>query len=159
MIDNTFLKSLPEIFKVEYANGFNSINNKFYLTNGFSKKKLKLSNEITRVSIVEVLSEEMLNSCEANLNRVMYFGHTWSPVSILHVLGLNDEEHTNELLKAIVDLEHALDQPDLTKDLMLKATASTTATRDGKLRAPLPIGKLGEYRILPNLNGDKLKQA
>lgn len=79
----------------------------------------------------------MPNSREANLNRVMYFGHTRSPVlelapkpvllyghaisvdmcysiSISQVMGLVDEEHANEFLKAFADLGLALDHPKFT---------------------------------------------
>lgn len=131
---------------------------------------------------MDVLREEVPNSREANLNRVMYFGHTWSPVlelatnpvllhghaisvdmcysiSISQVMGLIDENHANEFLRVFADLGLALDHPDFTEILMLKATASTIATRDGQLRAPLPTGQLGEYKIVPDVSESVLKRA
>lgn len=56
-------------------------------------------------------------------------------------MGLIDEEHASEFLKAFTDLELALDHLNFTEDLMLKTTVATITTYDGKLRAPLPIGK------------------
>ncbi|KAF2466625.1 Dehydroquinate synthase-like protein [Lindgomyces ingoldianus] len=202
IIDYTFLKYLPaaeirnglaeilkitscvdlKTFRAVQAYGLDLIATKFFLTNGFRQEQAALSNEIIRAAIIDVLREEVPNCREANLDRVMFFGHTWSPVlelapkpvllhghaisvdmcysiSISQVLGHIDEEHANEFLKVFSDLGLALDHPAFTEELMLKATASTIATRDGKLRAPIPTGKLGEYEILANVSEDVLKKA
>ncbi|KAH7399690.1 hypothetical protein BKA66DRAFT_589702, partial [Pyrenochaeta sp. MPI-SDFR-AT-0127] len=183
IIDNNFLKHLPDAeihnrlaeilkitscvdlkkFKAVQTHGLELIATKFYLTNGFSQEQLQLSQDIIRASIIDVLREEVPNAREANLNRVMFFGHVWSPVlqlapkpvllhghaisvdmcysiSISQVMGLIDEEHAYEFLKSFSHLGLALGHPAFTEDLTLKATASTIAGRDGKLRAPAPIG-------------------
>ncbi|KAF2638394.1 2-epi-5-epi-valiolone synthase [Massarina eburnea CBS 473.64] len=202
VIDYTFLKYLPaaeirnglaEILKISSCvdlttfravqnYGLELIATKFFLTNGFTEEQSALSSTIIQASIMDVLREEVPNSREANLNRVMFFGHTWSPVlelapkpvllhghaisvdmcysvSISQVLGSIDQEHANEFLKVFSDLGLALDHPAFTEELMLKATASTIATRDGKLRAPIPTGELGEYEILANVSEEVLKKA
>lgn len=92
------------------------------------------------------------------------YGHAISvdmcySISISQVMGLIDEEHAYEFLKAFADLGLVLDHPAFMEDLMLKATASMIVTRDGKLRAPVPTGKLGEYKILAHVSEDVLKKA
>ena len=102
----------------------------------------------------------------------MYFGHTWSPVlelavtppllhghaisvdmcfsaTIAHHLGLLSPTQHRRFLRVFSTLGLALDHPAFTLKLMKEATSSTIATRDGKLRAPVPTGTLGTHEILP----------
>ena len=51
----------------------------------------------------------------------------------------------------------ALDHPAFTLDLMKKGTHATIATRDGKLRAPVPTGTLGTHAILQTVDDDELE--
>ena len=129
-----------------------------------------------------MLEVEVPNAREEDLNRVMFFGHTWSPVlelatkpHLLHghaisvdmcysitlaqIMGRIDETHGHEFLKVFSDLGLALDHPVFTEELMLKATVSTIGTRDGKLRAPIPTGELGTYEILAEVPEKTLKEA
>ena len=101
----------------------------------------------------------------------MYFGHTWSPVlelavsppllhghaisvdmcfsaTLAHHIGLLPSNQYYRFLRVFSTLGLALDHPAFTLQLMKKATNATIATRDGRLRAPVPTGGLGSHEIL-----------
>jgi 3-dehydroquinate synthase len=125
---------------------------------------------------------EIHNSREQILDRVMYFGHTWSPVLELAVnpplmhghaisvdmcfsatlawhLGLLSEQVRIGFLEVFSSSCLALDHPAFTLDLLRTATSSTVATRDGQLRAPVPTGVLGTYQILRDVDLGTLEAA
>lgn len=122
-------------------------------------------------AIKSVLEVEVPNSREQSLDRVMYFGHTWSPTlelavsppllhghaisvdmcfsaTLAHHLGLLPFDQYHRFLGVSSRLGLTLDHPVFTLDLMKQATKATTATRDGRLRAPVPTGRLGSHEIL-----------
>lgn len=122
-------------------------------------------------AIQSVLEVEVPNSREQSLDRVMYFGHTWSPVlelavsppllhghaisvdmcfsaTLAHHLGLLGSDQYHRFLRVFSTLGLALDHPAFTLKLMKQATNATIATRDGRLRAPVPTGDLGSHEIL-----------
>jgi 3-dehydroquinate synthase len=134
------------------------------------------------VAIQCVLDVELPNSREQNLNRVMYFGHTWSPVLELAVKPLLLHGHavaidicfSVTLAKMLGRISNAtqsrvfglfsrlglgLDHPDFTLELMKKGTKATIATRDQLLRAPIPTKDLGTYEILPLVDEQILENA
>jgi len=125
---------------------------------------------------------EIPNSREQILDRVMYFGHTWSPILELAVhpplmhghaisvdmcfsvtlawhLGLLSEQAHIRFLEVFSSSCLALDHPAFTLDLLQTATSSTIATRDGHLRAPVPTGVLGTYQILRDVDLGTLEAA
>ena len=125
----------------------------------------------SRPAIQPVLEVEIPDSREQCLDRVMYFGHTWSPVLELAVSpqllhghaisvdmcfsatlanqqGLSPNVQYVRFLDVFSKLDLALDHPAFTLDLMKKGSHATIATRDGKLRAPVPTGTLGSHAIL-----------
>ena len=51
----------------------------------------------------------------------------------------------------------ALDHPAFTLELMKQGTDATIATRDGKLRAPIPTGTLGNHAILQMVDDNELE--
>ena len=129
-----------------------------------------------------MLDVEVPNSREHNLDRVMFFGHTWSPVlelvadpplmhghaisvdmcfsaTLAHVLGRLSMSCYTRFLNTFSEIGLALDHSDFTLGLMEEATASTTATRAGRLRAPVPIESLGKHEILQQVSREELEEA
>lgn len=112
----------------------------------------------------------------------MFFGHTWSPtlelavvpalmhghaISVdmcysatlaLHLGHLSQAMHTR-MLSLFSKFGLALDHPAFTKALLHQGTEATIATRDGKLRAPIPTGNLGTHVILPMVDKADLDTA
>ena len=112
----------------------------------------------------------------------MYFGHTWSPTLELatsppllhghaisvdmcfsatmanHLKFLSDDQY-HRFLRVFSQLGLAVDHPAFTLDLMRRATQATIATRDGKLRAPIPVGHLGSSCILGIVDEADLDRA
>lgn len=203
IMDATFLRSLPEseirngiaeILKITSCThrqtlellekyGEKLIETHFgQLGDGEDAELSVVADEVIRQAIKCVLDVEIPNSREQDLNRVMYFGHTWSPtlelavtpplmhghaVSVdicysatlaLHLGRISSSVHSR-LLDIFSRLSLALDHPVFTLDLMKKGTAATIATRDGKLRAPVPTGELGTYEILPQVEDRLLEEA
>jgi 3-dehydroquinate synthetase len=106
------------------------------------------------------------NLHELDLDRVIAYGHTWSPTlelapetPMLHGHGVNVDmalsatlaqrrgyisvEDRDRILALMSRLGLALDSPYLTPELLHAATESIIQTRDGLLRAavPRPIGQ------------------
>lgn len=112
----------------------------------------------------------------------MYFGHTWSPVLELSVSppllhghaisvdmcfsaalakhrGLLQQDQYYRFLRVFSGLGLALDHPAFTLELMKRATNATIATRDGRLRAPVPTGTLGTHKILQTVDEQVLEEV
>jgi 3-dehydroquinate synthetase len=134
------------------------------------------------IAIMDVLQVEVPNAREQDLDRVMFFGHTWSPmleleadppllhghaiaidmcfsVSLALLIGKIRDDAAQTFLNLFSNLGLALDHPSFTASLLHRATASTTATRNGQLRSPIPTEKLGTYEILANVPKETLLQA
>ena len=162
--------------------GLSLIDTKFGRVDNPSSTLERRAKDIVQQGILSVLEYEIPNSREQTLNRVMYFGHTWSPVlelaskpELLHghaisgdmgysatlsyLLGFLPQASHARLLALFSKLGLALDHPEFTLDLLKEATVATTKTRDGKLRAPLPTGNLGTHVILPNVEWKDLAAA
>ena len=71
--------------------------------------------------------------------------------------GLLPNDQYMRFLDVFSKLGLALDHPAFTLDLMKKGTSATIATRDGKLRAPVPTGTLGSHAILQTEDDDELE--
>ena len=133
-------------------------------------------------AIRSILKVEVPNSREQSLDRVMYFGHTWSPnlelavsppllhghaiavdmcfsAILAHQLGLLPYDQYCRFLRVFSGLGLALDHPSFTLELMKEATNATILTRDGRLRAPVPTKKLGSHEILQMIDDEILTKA
>ena len=133
-------------------------------------------------AIQSVLEVEVPNSREQSLDRVMHFGHTWSPVlelavspqllhghaisvdmcfstTLAHYLGLLSSGPYCRFFRVFSTLGLALDHPTFTLPLMKQATNVTIATRDGRLRAPVPTRELGSYKILQMVDEGVLEKV
>ena len=124
-----------------------------------------VAREVTHEAIRSMLELEVGNLHELDLDRVIAYGHTWSPTlelapatPMLHGHGVNvdmaysatlaarrgyiPDSDRDRILGLMSRLGLALDSPYLTAELLRAATESIVKTRNGLLRAavPRPIG-------------------
>jgi 3-dehydroquinate synthetase len=124
-----------------------------------------VAHEVTHTAIRSMLELEVPNLHELDLDRVIAYGHTWSPtleltpevpmlhghavavdmaysVTLAEQRGYISAADRNRVLRLMSRLGLAIDSPYLTRDLLHAATESIIQTRDGRLRAavPRPIG-------------------
>ena len=120
-----------------------------------------VAHELTHEAIRAMLELEVPNLHELDLDRVIAYGHTWSPtlelapevpirhghavtvdmaysVTLAHLRGYISAADRDRVLGLMSRLGLAVDSPYLTLDLLREATESITQTRDGLLRAPVP---------------------
>ena len=185
LLDFSFLKTLPEdqvrngmaelikisvvgnaeIFDLLEAHGAALLRTRFGHLDGTPELR-STGDHLTYQAIATMLDLEAPNLHEIDLDRVIAFGHTWSPTLELtppdpffhgHAInidmalsttlaeqrGLLSVADRDRVLGVMSDLGLALDSPYLTADLLAEATASILKTRDGLLRAavPAPIGQ------------------
>jgi 3-dehydroquinate synthetase len=121
----------------------------------------RISHELTHEAIRAMLDFEVPNLHELDLDRVIAYGHTWSPTlelapeqPMLHGHAVNVDMalsatlaqrrgyitvvERDRILGLMSRLGLALDSPYLTAELLRAASESITQTRDGLLRAPVP---------------------
>jgi 3-dehydroquinate synthetase len=133
-----------------------------------SEKLRRIGHELNHEAIRAMLELEVPNLHELDLDRVIAYGHTWSPTlelapetPMLHGHGVNVDmalsatlaqrrgyisvSDRDRILSLMSRLGLALDSPYLTPELLRAATESIVQTRDGLLRAavPRPIGECG----------------
>ncbi|TKA79911.1 hypothetical protein B0A49_00987 [Cryomyces minteri] len=184
-LDFTFLRTLPE---AQIRNGFAElikistcahldtfnlldkyceqlIKTGFGRTDDAPKEVREAAEKICRAGIHEMLKLETPNLHEIGLDRVIAYGHTWSPLHELtpdvplrhgHAISidmaysatlanmrglLSDEEH-KRILNLFSRAGLSMDHHQFDEDMLDKATAAILKTRDGKLRAavPSPLG-------------------
>ncbi len=116
---------------------------------------------ITYDAIQTMLTLEVPNLHELDLDRVIAYGHTWSPTlelmpetpffhghainidmafsaTIAEQLGYISSVERDRILGLMSSIGLAIDSPFLTPELLRRATSSILETRDGLLRAALP---------------------
>ncbi|KAL5121825.1 hypothetical protein ACEQ8H_000040 [Pleosporales sp. CAS-2024a] len=183
-LDFSFLKTLPE---AQVRNGFAELikistcghRPTFELLDKYCEKLItsrfgrdgvdaevrRAADQINRAGILEMLRLETPNLHEIGLDRVIAYGHTWSPLHELappvplrhgHAISidmaysatlanmrglLSDEEH-KRLLNLFSRAGLSMDHDMFDEDMLDKATKAILKTRDGLLRAavPNPIG-------------------
>ncbi|KAK5071924.1 hypothetical protein LTR64_004298 [Lithohypha guttulata] len=200
-LDFTFLRSLPE---AQIRNGFAElikisscahlptfdlldkyceqlISTGFGRSDGASAEVKKAADTINKAGIYEMLKLETPNLHEIGLDRVIAYGHTWSPLhelvpevplrhghaisidmaysaTLANIRGLlSDEEHKrihNLFSKAGLSMDHH----DFNEDILDKATTAILKTRDGKLRAAVP-SPLGSCVFLNDVSMDEMYAA
>lgn len=125
----------------------------------------EVADRITYDAIKTMLELEVPNLHELDLDRVIAYGHTWSPTleltpdpplfhghaisvdmafsaTLSAELGHITESDRDRVLGLFSSVGLAIDSPFFTAELLEQATPSILQTRDGKLRAavPKPIG-------------------
>ena len=138
-----------------------------------------VAHRLTYDAIDSMLRLEVPNLHEIDLDRVIAYGHTWSPTleltcqpylfhghavstdmaysaTIAEQRGLITTDERNRVLNVMSKLGLTLDVPDLTGALVRDATTSIVQTRDGALRAAVP-DPIGTCTFLNDLEGDELE--
>jgi 3-dehydroquinate synthetase len=141
----------------------------------------RVSHELTHEAIRSMLELEVPNLHELDLDRVIAYGHTWSPtlelaperpmlhghaVSVDMALsatlaqrrGYITVADRDRILRLMSRLGLALDSPYLTSELLRAATESITRTRDGRLRAPVP-NPIGNCFFVNGASADELDRT
>lgn len=136
---------------------------------------------LTYAAIDAMLALEVPNLHEIDLDRVIAYGHTWSPT-----LELTSEPHLfhghavsvdmafsatlaeqrghispgdrDRVIGLLSGLGLTIDVPELTPELVGRATESILQTRDGLLRAAVPA-PIGTCRFLNDLTSEDLDKA
>lgn len=128
-----------------------------------------------------MLKLETPNLHEIGLDRVIAYGHTWSPLHELvpetplrhgHAISidmaysatlanhrglLSDEEH-KRLLTLFSRAGLSIDHPQFDEDVLERGTAAILKTRDGKLRLAVP-NPLGSCTFLNDVSGEEMALA
>jgi demethyl-4-deoxygadusol synthase len=128
-----------------------------------------------------MLSLEVPNLHDADLDRVIAFGHTWSPVlelapklpffhghaisidmafstTIAEQRGYISASDRDRIFWLLSRLGLSLDSSYLTPELLRKATDSIVQTRDGLLRAAVPL-PIGTCYFINDLTAEELEGA
>ena len=193
ILDFSFLRTLPvdqvrngmaELIKIAVvadrgifhsleAHGDDLLHTRFGHLGGNAELR-EVARTVTHDAIRTMLGLEVPNLYEHELDRVIAYGHTWSPtlelmpeVPMLHGHGVTIDmalsatlaQHRghitvgdrDRILGLMSRLGLAIDSPYLTAELLRAATASILQTRDGLLRAavPDPIGSCHFINDLP----------
>ncbi len=200
ILDFSFLKTLPidqvrngmaelikiavvannGIFEMLEAHGEALLQTRFGWLNGTAALR-EIAHRVTYDAINTMLGLEVPNLHELDLDRVIAYGHTWSPTLELmptipmyhgHAVNIDmafsatiaqqrghitaDERDRIHALMSRIGL--AIDSPYLTSELLWKATESIRRTRDGLLRAaiPNPIGSCTFVNDLTRVELDRM---
>ncbi|MFY0408658.1 sedoheptulose 7-phosphate cyclase [Solicola sp. PLA-1-18] len=148
---------------------------------GGSEEIRKIADQVTDDAIHTMLRLEVPNLAELDLDRVIAFGHTWSPTLELtpevpyfhgHAISVDmaysttlaasrgyiSEDDRDRVLALFSRLGLTLDSPYLTADLLRDSTASILQTRNGLLRAAAPQ-PLGECVFMNDVDDAELESA
>ncbi|RAM48771.1 MAG: 3-dehydroquinate synthase [Hapalosiphonaceae cyanobacterium JJU2] len=200
ILDFSFLKTLPtaqvrngmaelvkiavvanaEVFNWLYEYGEHLLHTHFGYLNG-TEELQEIAHKVNYEAIKTMLELETPNLHELDLDRVIAYGHTWSPtlelaprVPLYHGHAVNIDmalsatiaerrgyitvAERDRILGLMNRLGLALDHPLLDSDLLWYATQSITQTRDGKQRAAMPK-PIGECFFVNDLTREELHQA
>ncbi len=153
-----------QVFELLYEHGEELLSTHFGHVNGTPELK-EIAHKVNYEAIKTMLELETPNLHEIDLDRVIAYGHTWSPtlelaphIPLFHGQAVNidmafsatiaqrrgyitTKDH-ERILVMMSRLGLALDHPMLDSELMWNATESISLTRDGLQRAamPCPIG-------------------
>jgi 3-dehydroquinate synthetase len=200
ILDFSFLKTLPidqvrngmaelikisavansRIFELLEKYGEDLLHTRFGHLDG-SPELLEIAHRVTYDAINTMLELEVPNLHEIELDRVIAYGHTWSPVlelapeipffhghainidmafstTIAEQRGYLSASDRDRLFWLMSRLGLSLTSPHLTSELIRKATDSIVKTRDGLLRAAVPR-PIGTCHFINDLSFDELDEA
>ncbi|HLO83801.1 MAG TPA: sedoheptulose 7-phosphate cyclase [Nostocaceae cyanobacterium] len=141
----------------------------------------EVAHQVTYKAIKKMLELEVPNLHELDLDRVIAYGHTWSPtlelaplVPMFHGHAVNIDmalsatiaarrgyitiEERDRILGLMSRIGLALDHPLLDEELLWRATQSITLTRDGLQRAAMP-NPIGSCIFANDLTREELAAA
>ncbi|KAI0972871.1 Dehydroquinate synthase-like protein [Xylaria arbuscula] len=157
------------------------IETKFGRTEGSSANIRKTADFINREGIYEMLKLESPNLHEIGLDRVIAYGHTWSPLHELipetplrhgHAISIDmaysatlanqrgllpDDDH-HRLLNLFSRAGLSIDHPQFDDQVLDKGTAAILKTRDGSLRLAVP-SPLGSCTFINDAHSQELRGA
>ncbi|XDG10134.1 hypothetical protein ABKA04_009749 [Annulohypoxylon sp. FPYF3050] len=200
-LDFTFLRTLPiaqvrngfaELIKISSCSHIQVfdlldkfceqlIETKFGRADGSRTEIRRAADIINREGIYEMLKLESPNLHEIGLDRVIAYGHTWSPLHELipetplrhgHAIsidmaysatlarqrGLLSEKEHCRLLSLFSRAGLSIDHPQFDDTVLDKGTAAILKTRDGLLRLAVP-NPLGSCTFLNDVSQQELKDA
>jgi demethyl-4-deoxygadusol synthase len=200
ILDFSFLKTLPtaqvrngmaelvkiavvannEVFELLYEYGEELLQTHFGYINSTPELR-EIAHRVNYEAIKTMLELETPNLHELDLDRVIAYGHTWSPtlelapcVPLYHGHAVNIDmalsatiaerrgyitvEQRDRILSLMSRIGLSLDHPLLDGELLWKATESITQTRDGKLRAAMPH-PIGSCFFVNDLDREELEAA
>ncbi len=169
-----------EIFEMLEQHGPELLRTRFGHLDGTEELR-SVAHRLTYSAIATMLELETPNLHELDLDRVIAFGHTWSPTlelsppapffhghainidmalstTVAEQRGLLSTADRDRVLGVMSALGLALDSPHLTAELLEEATASMLKTRDGLLRAAVP-DPIGQCHFLNDLDVSELTDA
>jgi demethyl-4-deoxygadusol synthase len=201
ILDFSFLKTLPaaqirngmaelvkiavvanqEVFELLAQYGEKLLNTHFGYLEGSPLELKEIGHKMTYEAIKTMLDLEVPNLHELDLDRVIAYGHTWSPIlelapqvpmyhghavnidmalsaTIAEKRGYITTEERNRIFDMMNDLGLALDHPLLDNELLWKATETITLTRDGQQRAAMPR-PIGSCDFVNDLSQKELEEA
>lgn len=157
------------------------IESKFGRADGATAEVRRAADVINREAIFEMLKLESPNLHEIGLDRVIAYGHTWSPLHELipetplrhgHAISI-DMAFTATLARhrgLLAPAEHqrlldlfsraglSIDHPQFDDEVLDKGTAAILKTRDGLLRLAVPH-PLGRCTFINDVSTDELKEV
>jgi demethyl-4-deoxygadusol synthase len=197
ILDFSFLKTLPidqirngmaelikiavvgnkEIFEMLESHGEALLHSHFGYLDGTVELQ-EVAHKLTYNAIQSMLALEVPNLHELELDRVIAYGHTWSPTleltpeipmfhghsvaidmafsaTIAQQRGYITVIDRDRILGLMSRLGLAIDSPYLTPELLWKATTSIARTRDGLQRAAAPC-PIGDCFFMNDLTRDEL---
>lgn len=153
----------------------------FGRADGSSKELIEAADKINLEGIHEMLKLETPNLHEIGLDRVIAYGHTWSPLHELvpetplrhgHAISIDmaysatlannrglisDAEH-KRLLTLFSRAGLSMDHHQFDEDVLAKATTAILKTRDGLLRAAVP-SPIGSCVFLNDVSAEEMNKA
>ncbi len=172
--------SEPEVFEMLENYGEQLLETHFGFVNGTPELR-EVAHRLTYKAIQRMLELEVPNLHELDLDRVIAYGHTWSPTVELtpnphlyhgHAVNIDmalsatlaqkrgyiSVEDRDRILGVMSKVGLSLDHPVMEADLLWEATESITQTRDGKLRAAVP-NPIGTCYFINDLTYEELEEA
>jgi 3-dehydroquinate synthase len=169
-----------EIFELLEQHGENLLRTRFGHLDG-SQELREVAHRVTYGAIATMLSLEVPNLHELDLDRVIAFGHTWSPTlelapdvpyfhghainvdmafstTIAEQRGYLSPDDRDRVLWLMSRLGLTLTSEHFTPDLLRTATDAIVQTRDGLLRAAVPR-PIGTCHFVNDLTADELEHA
>lgn len=200
-LDFTFLRTLPtaqirngfaELIKIStcaHLPTFNLldkhceelIGKSFGRAEGSSQELIDAADQINREGIHVMLKLETPNLHEIGLDRVIAYGHTWSPLhelipetplrhghaisidmaysaTLAHARGLISDAEHRRVLNLFSRAGLSMDHHQFDEDTLNKATSAILKTRDGKLRAAVP-NPIGQCTFLNDVSAEEMNAA
>ena len=197
LLDFSFLKTLPTdqvrngmaelikiavvghsgIFELLEKYGEDLLTTRFGHLDGTPELR-EIADRLTYDAINRMLELEVPNLQELELDRVIAYGHTWSPtleltpeppmfhghainvdmalsVTLAETRGLVSVSERDRIFWLMSRLGLSLDEPHLTPELLARATESIVQTRNGLLRAAVPH-PIGECLFLNDVTQNEL---